>query len=80
MLALYYAADFGSGSRADKDGKGARSGVENRCHVSWAHKTDFKGKDPQPAKLEAKNAVRLAVLGKDGETGTMSGNKSFLPW
>lgn len=80
-LALHYAADFCAGRRAEKDGKGG--GAEWKINVTCPGptKTDFNGnRGPQPVQLGAKNAVRLAVLGKDGETGTMSGNEGVLPW
>jgi NAD(P)-dependent dehydrogenase (short-subunit alcohol dehydrogenase family) len=81
MLALHYAADFRAGWGADKDGKGG--GAEWKINITCPGptKTDFNGnRAQQPVQLGAKNAVRLAVLGKDGETGTMSGNEGVLPW
>ncbi len=81
MLALHYAKDFRAGWGADEDGKGG--GVEWKINVTCPGptKTDFNGnRGPQSVEEGARNAVRLAVLGKGGETGTMSGNNGPLPW
>jgi NAD(P)-dependent dehydrogenase (short-subunit alcohol dehydrogenase family) len=81
MLALYYAKDFRAGWGADDDGQGG--GVEWKINVTCPGptKTDFNGnRGPQPVEVGARNAVRLAVLGKDGETGTISGNEGALAW
>ncbi|PMD31354.1 putative carbonyl reductase [Hyaloscypha variabilis F] len=81
MLALHYAKDFRAGWGADESGNGG--GVEWKINVTCPGptKTDFNGnRAPQPVEEGARNAVRLAVLGQDGETGTMSGNEGPLPW
>ena len=81
MLALHYAKDFRAGWGADEDGKGG--GVEWKINVTCPGPTniDFiRNRGPQSVEMGARNAVRLAVLGKDGETGTMSGNEGPLPW
>jgi NAD(P)-dependent dehydrogenase (short-subunit alcohol dehydrogenase family) len=81
MLALHYAKDFRVGWGADEEGKGG--GVEWKINVTCPGptKTDFNGnRGSQTVEVGAWNAVRLAVLGKDGETGTMSGNEGPLPW
>jgi NAD(P)-dependent dehydrogenase (short-subunit alcohol dehydrogenase family) len=81
MLALHYAKDFRAGWGADEDGKGGGVGWKINVTCPGPTKTDFNGnRGLQPVELGAKNAVRLAVLGKDGETGTMSGNEGLLPW
>jgi hypothetical protein len=81
MLALHYAKDFRAGWGADEDGKGG--GVEWKINVTCPgpSKIDFiRNRGPQAVKMGARNAVRLAVVGKDGKTGTMSGNEGPLPW
>jgi NAD(P)-dependent dehydrogenase (short-subunit alcohol dehydrogenase family) len=81
MLALHYAKDFRAGWGADEDGKGG--GVERKFNVTCPGptKTDFnRNGGPQSVEMGARNAVRLAVLGKDGETGAMRGNEGPLPW
>jgi NAD(P)-dependent dehydrogenase (short-subunit alcohol dehydrogenase family) len=81
MLALHYAKDFRSGWGVDEDGNGG--GVEWKINVTCPGptKTDFNGnRGPQSVQEGAKNAVRLAVLGEHGETGTMSGNEGLLAW
>jgi len=81
MLALHYAKDFRSGWGADEDGNGG--GVEWKINVTCPGptKTDINGnRGPQSVQEGAKNAVRLAVLGEHGETGTMSGNEGLLAW
>ena len=81
MLALHYAKDFRAGWGADESGQGG--GVEWKINVTCPGptKSDFNNnRGPQPVEVGAYNAVRLAVLGKDGETGTMSGNEGALPW
>jgi NAD(P)-dependent dehydrogenase (short-subunit alcohol dehydrogenase family) len=80
MLALHYAKDFRAGWGADEDGKGG--GVEWKINVTFPAptKTDFnRNRGPQSVEMGARNADRLAVLGKGGETGTMSGNEGPLP-
>ena len=82
MLALHYAKNFRSGWGADEDGNGG--GVEWKINATCPGptKTDFlMGTEARsPFKREPKNAVRWAVLGKHGETGTMSGNEGLLAW
>jgi NAD(P)-dependent dehydrogenase (short-subunit alcohol dehydrogenase family) len=81
MLALHYAKDFRAGWGADENGQGG--GVEWKINVTCPGptKTDFNdNRGPQSVKVGAQNAVCLAVLGKEGETGTMSGNEGAVPW
>jgi NAD(P)-dependent dehydrogenase (short-subunit alcohol dehydrogenase family) len=81
MLALYFAADFRAGWGAGEDGTGG--GVEWKINVTCPGptKTDFnRNRAQRPVSEGAKNAVRLAVLGPDGETGTISGNEGVLSW
>ncbi|KAF8848906.1 NAD(P)-binding protein [Acephala macrosclerotiorum] len=77
MLALYYAADFRAGWGTN--GKGAEWKINVTC--PGPTKTDFNGnRAERPVEDGAKNAVRLAVLSKDGETGQISGDEGILPW
>lgn len=81
MLALHYAKNFRSGWGADEDGNGG--GVEWKINVTCPGptKTDFnRNRGPQSVQEGANNAVRWPVLGKHGETGTMSGNEGLLAW
>ncbi|KAE8449376.1 hypothetical protein EG329_008277 [Mollisiaceae sp. DMI_Dod_QoI] len=77
MLALYYAADFRAGWGADG------SGVEWKINVTCPGptKTDFNNNAAErPVEDGAKNAVRLSVLGEDGETAQISGDEGIVPW
>jgi len=77
MLALCYAADFRAGWGADE------AGLEWKINATCPGptKTDFNANRAQrPVEEGARNTVRLATLGRDGETGTMSGNEGALPW
>ncbi len=77
MLALYYAADFRAGWEAG--GGGAEWKINITC--PGPTKTDFNANRAESSVEEgAKNAVRLATLGNDGETGTISGNEGILRW
>jgi hypothetical protein len=68
MLVLHYAKDFRAGWGADEDGKGG--GVEWKINVTYPGppKIDFiRNRGPQAVEMGPRNAVRLAVVGKDGE-------------
>ena len=84
MLALCYASDFRAGW--GEDGKGKEWKINATC--PGPTRTNFMGPraaalmrpDIQTVDVGARNSVRLATLGVDGETGTMSGNEGSLPW
>jgi len=79
MLALYYAGDYRAGWGTN--GKGVEWKVNVSC--PGPTNTDFVKSNTftRTAAEGAKNAVRLAVLDKDGETAQISGDDGVsLPW
>jgi hypothetical protein len=77
MLALCFAADFRAGWGTD--GTGAEWKVNVMC--PGPTKTDFNSnRGSRSVENGARNAVRLAVLGKDGETRQISGDDGILQW
>ncbi|KAJ5818510.1 hypothetical protein N7474_004101 [Penicillium riverlandense] len=69
MLMLHYAATF-----EDKGGK-VNASCPNLTATSFA-----RGMGGRPVSESAVNIVRLATLGKDGETGTYSDENGPVPW
>jgi NAD(P)-dependent dehydrogenase (short-subunit alcohol dehydrogenase family) len=51
----------------------------NACHPGFTS-TDLTGGMGGSVEDAARNAVRLATLGEDGETGTFSQKEGILPW
>ena len=75
MLTLYYASRFRKGW--DKRGNGIASGIEWKINITCPGPTRI---ERQTVDIGARKTVRLATLGADGETGTMSGLDGVLPW
>ena len=69
MLCLHYAVKY------EKEGWKVNSCCPGHCKTNLNSFTAG-----QPPEIGAKNACRLATLGKDGETGTFSDNSGPLPW
>ncbi|OJJ49135.1 hypothetical protein ASPZODRAFT_61151 [Penicilliopsis zonata CBS 506.65] len=72
MLTLHYAALF-----EDKGGK-VNATCPNRTATGFMKGLSVPG--ARPASESARNIVRLATLGKDGETGTNSDETGIMPW
>ena len=69
MICLHYSVMF------ENDGWKVNSHCPGHC------KTNLNGFTAgQPPEIGAQNAVRLATLGEDGETGTWSDQNGRLPW
>jgi NAD(P)-dependent dehydrogenase (short-subunit alcohol dehydrogenase family) len=68
MLMLHYAGLYK-----------AKGWKVNACHPGFTS-THLTGGRGGSVDAEAKNAVRLAMLGEDGETGTFSEIEGTLPW
>jgi len=81
MLTLHYASQFREGW--DKKEDGTAGGIEWKINITCPGptKTDHNNnRASQAVDIGAKNTVRLATLGADGETGTISGLDRPLPW
>jgi NAD(P)-dependent dehydrogenase (short-subunit alcohol dehydrogenase family) len=68
MLMLHYAGLYK-----------AKGWKVNACHPGFTA-TDLTGGRGASVEEAARNAVRLAVSDKDGETGTFSETRGILPW